>query len=199
MGCKFLHSFHALLQWVHMYSFSSLKTELKNVEEWLGKEYSFVHTGRATPAVLDGLRVESYGQFQPIKNIATVSIQDARTLLVSAWDKTLLKAIEKAIITSDLGLSAATGDSGIRVSFPELSGERREGLAKVVRAKMEEARVSVRKEREETWNDIQKKEKDGEMSEDEKFRLKEELQKLVDETNKNLEKLMEEKTKNILE
>ncbi|NTV44759.1 MAG: ribosome recycling factor [Candidatus Yonathbacteria bacterium] len=182
-----------------MYNFSACKAALKDVEEWLAKEYTFIHTGRATPAVLDGLRVESYGDRQPIKNLATVSVQDARTLLVSPWDKGLLKAIEKAITTSDLGLSAATGDSGIRVSFPELSGERRQSLAKVVKEKMEEARISVRKERESAWNDIQEQEKNDEIGEDEKFGLKDELQKLVDETNKRLEALAEEKTKNILE
>jgi ribosome recycling factor len=182
-----------------MYNFSSLKTELGKIEEWLGKEYAFIHTGRATPAVLDGLKVESYGEKQPIKNLATVSVQDARTLLIAPWDKGVIKEIERAIMTSDLGLSTAVSDSGIRVSFPELSGERRQSLAKVVRNKLEEARVSVRKEREESWSDIQKQEKDGDMSEDEKFRLKDELQKIIDEANKQLETIADEKEKNILE
>jgi ribosome recycling factor len=182
-----------------MYNFSACKVALKDVEEWLAKEYVFIHTGRATPAVLDGIRVEAYGDRQPIKNVATVSVQDARTLLVSPWDKGLFKAVEKAIMTSDLGLSVSSGDSGIRVSFPELSGERRQSLAKIVKEKMEEARISVRKERERVLDDIQKGEKDVTVSEDEKFRLKDELQKLVDETNKKLESLAEEKAKNILE
>jgi ribosome recycling factor len=182
-----------------MYNFSSLKTELGKIEEWLGKEYAFIHTGRATPAVLDGLKVESYGEKQPIKNLATVSVQDARTLLIAPWDKGVIKEIERAIMTSDLGLSTAVSDSGIRVSFPELSGERRQSLAKVVRGKLEEARVSVRKEREESWSDIQKQEKDGALSEDEKFRLKDELQKIIDEANKQLETIADEKEKNILE
>jgi len=182
-----------------MYNFSDCKVALKDIEEWLAKEYTFIHTGRATPAVLDGLKIESYGQFQPIKNLATVSVQDARTLLISPWDKGVVKAIEKAIGASDLGLSAAVGDSGIRVSFPELSGERRQALAKVVKEKMEEARISVRKERERAWNDIQKQEDDSAIGKDEKFTLKDELQKLVDETNKRLEALAEQKAKNILE
>ena len=184
---------------LHMYNFSSLKTELGKIEEWLGKEYAFIHTGRATPAVLDGIKVESYGEKQPIKNLATVSVQDARTLLIAPWDKGVMKEIERAIVVSDLGLSTAVSDTGIRVSFPELSGERRQGLAKIVRSKLEEARVSVRKEREETWSDIQKQEKDGALSEDEKFRLKDELQNIIDEMNKKLEALADTKEKNILE
>jgi ribosome recycling factor len=182
-----------------MYNFSVCKVALKDIEEWLTKEYMFIHTGRATPVVLDGICVEAYGDRQPIKNLATVSVQDARTILVSPWDKSLQKAVEKAIMTSDLGLSVASGDSGVRVSFPELSGERRQVLAKIVKEKMEEARISVRKERERTWNDIQKQEDDGIISEDEKFGLKDDLQKLVDEINKKLESLAEEKAKNILE
>jgi len=183
---------------IYTMDFSGFKTKTKEIEEWLGKEYLSLHTGRATPAVLDGVLVESYGTRQPVSHVATISVEDAKTLLVSTWDKEVSKAVEKAISTSDIGLSVSSGDAGIRVSFPDLTIERKHALVKVIKDKLEDARVSVRKEREEVWDDIQKKQKDGDISEDDKFRLKDELQKLVDEANKKLEEIAESKEKDIL-
>jgi len=107
------------------------------------------------------------------------------------------KNIEQAIQQSDLGLSVSIDDKGLRVKFPELTSERRAGLVKVAKQKLEDARVSLRSERERVWDDIQKKEKEGGMSEDEKFRLKEQMQKIVDETNKKLEEMTEKKEQEI--
>jgi len=180
------------------YNFTNLKNELKKTAEWLGSEYLALHTGRATPAVLDKVQVEQYGSRQPIQHVASIGVDDARTLSVTPWDKSVIKDIERAIQLADLGLSVSAGDTGVRVSFPELTGERRTALAKVVKAKLEDARVAVRKEREVVWEDIQKKEKDGEIAEDEKFSYKEELQKLVDSANRQLEEMAERKEKDIL-
>ena len=125
-------------------------------------------------------------------------MEDARTLRVVPWDKSLVKGIEKAIGAANLGLSVATDDLGIRVIFPQLTTETREKLVKVLKEKLEEARITARKEREKIWDDIQRQEKEGKMTEDERFRAKEELQKIVDETNKNLEALFEKKEKEVM-
>jgi len=180
------------------YNFTDFKNEAKKIEDWLGDEYLSLHTGRATPAVLDKVFVDSYGTKQSISHVASISVSDARTLLIAPWDKEMVKEIEKAIMTSELGLSVSAGDEGVRVSFPELTSERRISLVKVVKSKLEDARVALRAKREEVWSDIQEKEKNGEMSEDDKFRLKEELQKLVDSANKELEGVASRKEQDIM-
>jgi ribosome recycling factor len=178
---------------------NELKDGLKNAEEWLRKEYSSIHTGQATPTVLDGIGVSSYGTRQPIKNVASISIEDPRTLRVVPWDKSQLKEIENAVITSDLGLSVAVDDAGVRVIFPMLTGETREKLVKILKAKLEDARVSVRKERESAMKEIESAGKDGGISEDDVKSTKTEIQRLVDESNKNLEEIFTQKESNVLE
>ena len=180
------------------YNFTNFKNNLKKVEEFLSKEYSQLSTGRASPMVLDSVSVESYGAYQPIKNVASVSIEDPKTLRVAPWDKSQIKGIEKAILTANLGLSVATDEAGLRIIFPQLTTETRQNLVKVLKNKLEEARISVRKEREEVWNDIQEQEKESILTEDQKFRSKDELQKIVDEANNNLENIFEKKEKEVL-
>ncbi len=180
------------------YDFSRFKKEGKDAEEWLRREYGGINTGRATPSILDGVLVESYGSKIPISHLATITIEDPRTLNVSPWDKTQTKEIEKSIMASNLGLSVSATDAGVRVSFPQPTTEGRIKLVKILKEKMEKARVSLRTEREKTWNDIQAKEHDGKIPEDEKFRAKDELQKLVDAANKNLEAIFEKKQKEVL-
>lgn len=179
------------------YDFSPLKKRLEEVKEWLSGEQRGIHTGRAAPGLLDSILVENYGAKTQISHVSSVTIEDARTLRVVPWDKGMIKPIEKAIASSDLGVNTSVDDSGVRVHFPELTGERRETVLKVLRGKLEEARVSVRNEREGVWNDIQKQEKEGEMTEDDKFLFKEELQNIVDETTKALEEMAEKKEKEI--
>ena len=180
------------------YNFSGFKTELKKVEEFLGKEYRELNVGRASPAVLDGVSVLSYGAYMPIKNTAGISIEDPKTLRIAPWDKNQVKDIEKAIVAANLGLSVATDDAGMRVIFPQLTTETRAKLVKVLKEKLEDARITVRKERERVWDDVQAKEKEGKMTEDEKFRAKEELQKIIDEANKNLEAIFDRKEKEVM-
>lgn len=164
----------------------------------MGKEYSQLNVGRASPMVLDGISVESYGARVPLKNVASVSIEDPKTLRIAPWDKGQIKEIEKSIIASNLGLSVATDEAGIRVIFPQLTAETRQNLVKVLKEKLEEQRITVRQERERVWDEIQKQEKESKMTEDEKFRAKEELQKIMDEVNKNLENIFEKKEKEAL-
>ena len=164
----------------------------------MGKEYNQLNIGRASPMVLDGVSVESYGSHVPLKNVANISIEDPKTIRISPWDKNQVKDIEKAIMASNLGLSVATDDLGIRVIFPQLTTETRQTLVKVLKEKLEESRITVRREREIVWKDVESKEKEGKITEDEKFRAKEELQKIIDETNRNLEASFEKKEKEVM-
>lgn len=179
------------------YNFSNFKTRAGEVAEWLSKEYTGIRTGKATPLILDNVSVDSYGTRTPIKHIATITVEDAKTLRVTPWDRANVKSIESAIGASNLGLSTAPDSTGIRVIFPELTAERRQQFIKIIKDKMEDARVSLRKEREKVWNDIQDKEKAGEIGEDDKFSGKEDLQKLVDEWNAKLEEIANHKEKEI--
>ena len=115
------------------YNFSNFKTDLTKVEEFLGKEYRELNAGRAMPSVLDSVSVESYGAFMPIKNLASISIEDPKTLRIAPWDKNQIKDIERAIMSANLGISVATDDVGIRVIFPQLTTENREKLVKVLK------------------------------------------------------------------
>jgi ribosome recycling factor len=174
------------------YNFSQFKTELKKVEEFLSKEYTQLNIGRASPMVLDGISVESYGSRVPLKNVAGISIEDPKTLRIAPWDKSQVKDIEKAITAANLGLSVATDDMGIRVIFPQLTTETRGSLVKILKEKLEEARITVRREREKVLKEIDV------LTEDEKFKGKTELQKIIDEVNNNLETIFAKKEKEVM-
>ena len=180
------------------YNFSNFKLGNNKIVEYLIREYSQLNIGRASPVILDGVSVESYGSYVPLKNVASVSIEDPKTLRITPWDKNQIKEIEKAIVSSNLGLSVAADASGIRVIFPQLTTETRQTPVKVLKEKLEESRITVRKERERVWDEIQKLEKEGKITEDDKFKAKEDLQKIIDETNKNLENIFEKKEKEVL-
>ena len=180
------------------YNFGQFKNDLKKIEEWLLKEYSQTHTGRASPAVLDSVMISSYGSMMPIKNVAAISIEDPKTLRISPWDKGQIKDIEKGIQTSGFPLSVLTDGEGLRVIFPQLTEESRVNLVKLLKAKLEDARISARKEREKVWDDIQAQEKAGKIPEDEKFRAKNDLQKIVDTANNSLEEIFYKKEKEVM-
>lgn len=180
-----------------MFDFSELKTKSKDLESWLGKELSLVRTGKASPAILDFVQVEAYGSKMPIKELANIVVEDVKTVRVEPWDVSLGKSIEKAISTSNLGLSVAPFERGLRVIFPDLTAERREQFIKVAKQKTEEAKVSLRGLRDKTWKAIEEKEKQGGMGEDDKFRLKNEMQKIVDETSQKMEEMLARKESEI--
>lgn len=169
------------------YNTTNLKAELKQIEEWLTKEFSSVHTGRATPLILDSIMVESYGQRTPIKNIAGITIEDSKTLRIAPWDKNQIKEIEKAITVANLGLSIVSDSDGVRAIFPMLTTETRSKLVKILKEKLEDARISVRKERQGAIDSI------ADLPEDEVKRGKEDIQKCVDESNQNLEAIFAKK------
>lgn len=166
---------------------------MKEVEEWFRKECAMLRTGRATTAILDSITIEVYGSRTPVAHVASITMEDARTLRIAPWDKSQVKLIESAIQKAELGLSASSDDQGVRVIFPELTSERRGQIVKLLKERLEEARISVRKQREEVLTEFKKSEKDGDMSEDDHFRAKEELQKIVDETNRTLEEVAAKK------
>ncbi len=172
-------------------------TRGEEIVKWLEREFSGIRTGRATPMLLDSVHVESYGTRVPIQQVGSVSVEDPRTLRISVWDQSAIKAVEKAIIEADLGVSAVADSSGLRVIFPELTSERRVQLLKLAKAKLEESRVSIRAARDEAIKEIESLEKAGEMSQDEKFSAKEDLQKRVDSFNNTLSNHLELKEKEI--
>jgi len=175
------------------YDFSQFESKVADSKEWLVKEYRGLRTGRAAPAILDGVMVSAYGSMTPLKQVGNVGTEDARTLRVSAYDAGLIKDIERAISAANLGVGTSSDGASIRVTFPELSSERREQLIKLAKAKLEEARTAMRIARDESWKEIQEREREGTLTEDDKFFLKEELQKKVDKANEDLEKSFESK------
>jgi ribosome recycling factor len=180
-----------------MFDFGELKEKSKEVEVWLSKELSVIRTGRANSSILDFVQVEAYGSKMSIKELANITVEDAKSVRIEPWDMTVGKSIEKAISSSNLGLSVAPFDKGLRIIFPELTAERREQFIKVVKQQFEEAKVSLRNLRDKTWKAIEEKEKAGGMGEDDKFRLKEEMQKIIDASSKNMEVMAEKKEKEI--
>lgn len=179
------------------YDFTKLKGQIKETQEWLQRELSGVRTGRAAPALLDSIRVDAYGVKTPIPQVASVTVEDARTIRISPWDKTVSKPLEKAINDADLGVSVVVDDSGIRVIFPELTAERRTILSKLAGEKSEQAKVTLRGYRAEAIKDIDAAEKDGGMGKDEVQRLKEEVQKYIDAGVADLEALAKKKQEEI--
>lgn len=184
-------------QIIMTYNLDSIKKKITEVKNWLTGEYAGIRTGRATPILLDSIMVESYGSKVPLKHVAAIMVEDSRTLRLSPWDKSNIGTIEQAIAQANLGVSTTPDDSSVRIIFPDLTAERRKMLIKIAAEKLEEAKVSLKKERERLWNDIQNKEREGEISEDEKFQLKDDLQKIIMTATEELEQLTFNKEKEI--
>ena len=179
------------------YDFSKIKAAVAATEKWLADELSSVRTGRATPTLLDAVQVEVYGSRMSLIEVASITVEDVRSLYVAPWDKSQIKPIEKAITVADLGVGVGSDDKGVRVSFPELTAERRQQLVKIVRGKLEDARVTLRGERSRTMDDIDAMKNDGAMGEDDAHRAKDEVQKIIDAGNAALETLVEKKEKEL--
>jgi ribosome recycling factor len=121
------------------YDFKHVDAKLKAAEEWLRKEYGGLRTGRATPAILDGVQISAYGSMMPLKQVGNISVEDARSIRVSAYDASLIKDIERGITAANLGVGTSSDGNSVRVTFPELTGERRAELVKIAKGKLEEA------------------------------------------------------------
>ncbi|HYC34273.1 MAG TPA: ribosome recycling factor [Candidatus Paceibacterota bacterium] len=182
-----------------MYDFSSFKNDIKSTDDWLVKELSQIRTGRATPNILDSVRVDAYGSEMPVSNVATVSSEDPRTLRIAPWDNSMIKPIEKAIQLANLGLAIAIDDKGLRVSFPALTTETRGQFVKMAKAKVEDAKVALRQERNKVNDDLNAKKKEGSMSEDEMMRAKAEVEKLIKEASEKFDSHGAKKEKEIME
>lgn len=171
--------------------------KMKKTMEHLESDYAAIRAGRANPHVLDKLRVDYYGTPTPIQQVGNVTVPEARMIQIAPWDKSLLKAIEKAIMTSDIGINPSNDGTVIRLVFPELTEERRKELVKDVKKKAEEGKVAIRNIRRD-GNDTLKKLGKGEISEDEIKQMEEQLQKLTDKFVKDIDALMESKSKEIM-
>lgn len=171
--------------------------KMKKTMEFLETDYAAIRAGRANPHVLDKLRVDYYGTPTPIQQVGNVTVPEARIIQIAPWDKSLIKEIEKAILTSDIGINPSNDGSVIRLVFPELTEERRKDLVKDVKKKAEDGKVAVRNIRRD-GNDSLKKLAKTEVSEDEIKQLEEQLQKLTDKYIKEIDALMEQKSKEIM-
>lgn len=170
---------------------------MKKAIEYLEGDYNGIRAGRANPHILDKLRVDYYGTPTPIQQVGNVTVPEARVIQIAPWEKSLIKTIEKAILTSDIGINPSNDGSVIRLVFPELTEERRKDLAKDVRKKAEEGKVAIRNIRRD-GNDALKKLGKTDVSEDEIKQLEEQLQKLTDKYIKEVDALMEKKSKEIM-
>lgn len=180
------------------YDFSKIKKRSDEVYQWLKKEFASLHTGRANPALVEDILVEAYGTRNPLKQVAAIGIEDARTIRITPWDPSISKNIEHALSKTNLGGQPIAESGSVRFSLPELTEERRALLVKLIHKKLEEAKVSLRKERDEVWKDIQEKEREGEITEDDKYRYKDELQEIFEEAVKELEGLAKRKEEEVI-
>ncbi len=164
----------------------------------LKSELSKIRTGRAHPSLLDQIRVTYYGSETPLSQVANVAIEDSRTLTVTPWEKSMVQAVEKAIMSSDLGLNPATSGTVIRIPLPPLTEERRRDLVKLVRHEAENARVAIRNIRRDANSEIKELLKEKMISEDEAHSSEDKIQKITDQFIKEIEKLLEQKEADLL-
>jgi ribosome recycling factor len=179
--------------------FKELESRMSKSVEATRSEFAAIRTGRATPALLDRLHVEAYGQAVPLKQVAGVATPDSRTLVITAWDKGVVGEIKKAIEKSDLGLTPNVDGTAIRLVIPPLNEERRKDLAKVVKKKAEEGRVAVRNVRHKAHDDLRAQLKAGQITEDDNKRMQDLLQKTTDRFVKDIDALVAAKEKEIME
>ncbi len=166
--------------------------------EFFKKDIGSLRTGRINPAMLDNVQVEAYGAKSPINALGNIAISDSASIVISAWDKGVMKDIEKAIILADLGFSVVNEGEKIRISMPPLTEENRKDLVKKLSGKFEQARVEIRQVREEIKNDIEKAFADKELGEDDKFRFLKELDEETAKHNDNLKDIKDKKEKDIM-
>ena len=179
--------------------------ELKKYEEKMNKtlvvleeEFGAIRAGRANPHVLDKIKVDYYGTPTPLQQVGNISVPEARMIVIQPWEKSLIKPIEKAILTSELGINPNNDGNAIRLIFPELTEDRRKELAKDVKKKGDQAKVAIRNIRRDAMDAFKKREKSGDMSEDDRDLAEEKMQKLTDKMVEKVDKAVETKTKEIM-
>lgn len=164
----------------------------------LDSEYTAIRAGRANPRILDRIQVDYYGSMSPLQSVANISVPEARMLQIQPWDSSLIKDIEKAILSSDIGLTPANDGKVIRLVFPELTEERRKDLVKDVKKKGEAAKVAIRNIRRDANDDVKKQAKANEISEDEQKQLEDKIQKLTDKYIGQIDKAIEGKSDEVM-
>ncbi|HEI8868382.1 ribosome recycling factor [Serratia sp. AKBS12] len=174
-------------------------TRMEKSVEAFKNQISKIRTGRASPSILDGIMVEYYGAATPLRQLASITVEDSRTLKINVFDRSLSPAVEKAIMSSDLGLNPSSAGSDIRVPLPALTEERRKDLIKVVRGEAEQGRVSVRNVRRDANDKIKALLKDKEISEDEERRAQDDIQKMTDAYIKLVDAALADKEKELME
>lgn len=174
------------------------QTRMTKTLEALGHAFAKIRTGRAHSSILDSVMVSYYGSDTPLRQVANVTVEDSRTLALSVFDKSMIQAVEKAIMTSDLGLNPATAGTTIRVPMPALTEETRKGFTKQARAEAEQARVSVRNIRRDALAQLKDLLKEKEISEDEDRRAQDEVQKLTDKFVAEVDKALEAKEADLM-
>ena len=173
------------------------KQELNKVIDFFTKEVAKIRTGQASPSLVEDVMVDVFGQSLPIKQLAGISCPERRQILIQPWDKSYVELIEKALFKTQLGAMPVVDKDTVRISLPSLTQDYRKELVKMLNQKAEQSKQVMRKWREEAWGEIQSKARDGNIREDEKFRGKEELQKLVDEYHAKVDALVERKEKEV--
>lgn len=172
---------------------------MQNSLDALSSNFNKIRTGRAHPSLLDGLKVEYYGADTPLNQMANINVEDARTLALTAWDKSMIPEIEKAIMKSDLGLNPATAGEVVRIPMPPLTEETRKGYIKQARSEAESARVSVRNARRDAMGMLKELVKDKEISEDDERRGQDQVQKITDGFIARIEEMLGAKESDLLE
>jgi ribosome recycling factor len=176
----------------------NLEKELQKVIDRLQKDLKQLRAGRATPEFLDSVKVDAYGSESPVKNLANVSVTDAKTITIEPWDKNILEDILKGIESANLGVSVKEEGGVIYVKLPDLTEERRKEMVAQMKERAEEARVSIRNVRQEFMQQIEKNVEEG-LSEDDGFRMKDQVEDMVKKFNAKIEEIRESKKKNIME
>ena len=182
-----------------MPTINQAKQQMEAAVEAMRREFSSVRTGKATPALLDTVRVDAYGSKVPINQVATVNTPEPRLIVIQPWDKSVIPDIERGIQTADLGLNPSNDGNLIRVPIPPLSQERRKDMVRLLHKMGEEGKVSVRHARQEANKEIKQREQDHDISEDEARRQQDEVQRLTDEFVARIEELMKSKEKELME
>jgi len=177
----------------------SLEIKIKESLEYLKSQFAAVRGGRPSSKLVEDISIDYFGQRMPIKQAGSISVNPPREILISVWDRQAVSIVAKAIESSNLNVSANTDGNLIRINLPPLSAERRQELAKVVKKESEEARIKIRSLRDEVNKKIRQREENGEITEDQEFKLKEQIQKSIDKANKDIEEMLEKKIKEIEE
>ncbi len=180
-------------------STSAAKERMDRALEAMRREFAGVRTGKASPALLDSVRVEAYGGHMPLNQVGTVGVPEPRLLTVQPWDRTLIKAIEKALQESDLGLNPSNDGSMIRIPIPALTEERRREYVRLLHKMAEEGRVAIRQARKDANDEIKQRQKDGELSEDDSRREQDDVQKLTNQYVERVDELLKRKEAEVLE